>query len=83
MSDRLIGRILVPTKQQWAHNCPKHKTKGWGSTSSLLTVMSDKCHPQLRPFSSFLKNKNKSSAVLPKAFPVYRVCVLAAVLKCD
>lgn len=43
--------------------------------------MSDKCHPQLRPFSSFLKNKNKSSAVLPKAFPVYRVCVLAAVLK--
>lgn len=30
MSDRLIGRILVPTKQQWTHNCPKHKTKALG-----------------------------------------------------
>ena len=30
MSERLIGRILVPTEQQWAHNCPKHKTKAFG-----------------------------------------------------
>lgn len=51
------------------------------SSSSLLTVMPDKCHPLLRLFNSFLKNKNKKySVVLPKVFPVYRVCVRTAVL---
>lgn len=53
-----------------------------GSGASLLTVMSVKCHVLLRLFNGFLKNKNKKcSVVLPKAFPVYRVCILTAVLE--